>query len=635
MRILIVLLLIFWGSTTQLTAQYHSKNKKAIKYFEKSTQLLRSRNYSEAVDYLKMAIDRDPNFAEAHLRLGTNYLTLGDMAQAQGYLEQAVRLIPNDPKTIGAYLALSEMSFQTGEYQKTIDYLQQFSKFNPPGLQRKRAEALQSSAQFALEQTANPLPFEPQPLSDQVNEYHLQYFPVLTADQQTLIFTRRKARDPQFDEDMVVSYRQEDGSWSTPESISDKINSKFNEGTCTISANGRTIIFTSCSGRRSMGSCDLYVSYKVGDEWTEPENMGPSINSRTWESQPSLSADGNTLYFVSDRRGGRGKRDIWMSQWVDGKWGKARNLGPTINTPEEEVSPFIHVNGETLYFSSKGYDGMGGYDIYFTNKIGESWEAPKNLGYPINTSDDQVSLFITADGKKGYYSYEQKGTNSYKSLLYDFEVPEAIQVRNKSNYMAGKVLDVETKQPLKARVELFDINADSLKSAVFSDSISGEYVQVLTEGSEYALYVSKSGYLFESLSFDYQESEDREPIHIDVYLKPIKKGLAATLNNVFFDVDRYQLKEKSKTELDKTVRFLKQNPQTRVEISGHTDNSGAARHNQELSLNRARAVYQYLLNAGITADRMTFKGYGSSKPVAPNDSDQNRQLNRRIEFKIL
>jgi len=278
---------------------------------------------------------------------------------------------------------------------------------------------------------------------------------------------------------------------------------------------------------------------------------------------------------------------------------------------------------------------MGGYDIYFTNKIGDSWEAPKNLGYPINTSDDQVSLFITADGKKGYYSYEQKGTNSYKSLLYDFEVPEAIQVRNKSNYMAGKVLDAETKQPLKARVELFDINADSLKSAVFSDSINGEYVQVLTEGSEYALYVSKSGYLFESLSFDYQESEDREPILIDVYLKPIKKGLAATLNNVFFDVDRYQLKEKSKTELDKTVRFLKQNPETRVEISGHTDNSGAARHNQELSLNRARAVYRYLLNAGISADRMTFKGYGSGQPIAPNDSEQNRQLNRRIEFKIL
>ena len=192
MRTVCIILLVLCGMNTELFGQYHTKNRKAIKYFEKSTQLLRTRNYSEAVDYLKMAIERDPNFAEAHLRLGTNYLTLGDMAQARGYLEQAVRIIPNDPKTVGAYLALSEMSFQAGEYQQTLDYLQEFSKFNPPGVQRQRAQQLYSSAQFAIEQTANPLPFEPQPLSDQVNEYHLQYFPVLTADQQTLIFTRRR-----------------------------------------------------------------------------------------------------------------------------------------------------------------------------------------------------------------------------------------------------------------------------------------------------------------------------------------------------------------------------------------------------------------------------------------------------------
>ncbi len=627
--------LILFGFMIPLQAQYHTKSKKAIKYFEKSTQLLRSRNYSEAVDYLNMALDKDPNFAEAHLRLGINYLTLGDQPQARDHLEKAVALIPEDPKTVGAYYALAEMYFQEGEYAGTIDYLTKFSAFNPPERQRKAGLKLYNSAQFALEQKQNPLPFEPQPLDDQVNEFDLQYFPVLTADQQTLIFTRREGRDPQFDEDMVVSYRQADGSWSVPESISDKINSKYNEGTCTISANGRTIIFTSCSGRRSMGSCDLYVSYKFGDEWTEPENLGPAINSRDWESQPSLSADGNTLYFVSDRRGGFGKRDIWMSTWQDSLWSKARNLGAKINTPEEEVSPFIHVNGQTLFYSSKGFDGMGGYDIYYSELINQNWTQPKNLGYPINTSDDQVSLFITADGERGYYSYEQKDLNHYRSLIYDFEVPEAIKVRNKSNYMAGKILDLETKEPLQARVELFDINADSLRSVVISDSISGEYVQVLTEGSEYALYVSRPGYLFESLSFDYQESRDRDPILIDVYLKPIKKGLAATLNNIFFDIDKYEIKDKSLTELNKTVRFLQDNPRVRVEISGHTDNSGSVAHNQKLSLNRARAVHRYLVEAGINPRRLTFKGYGSSVPLAANDSEANRQLNRRIEFKIL
>ncbi len=631
-------LLIFFCLAFTLTsgyAQYHSKSKKAIKYFERSGELLRTRNYSQAVDYLKMAIEKDPGFAEAHLRLGTNYLALGDMDKAKGYLESAVALIPDDPKTVGAYFALGEMNFQQGNYQKAEELINKFYSFNPPAQQRKAADRLLNSTKFALEQLENPLPFEPRALPENVNEFGLQYFPVLTADQNTLIFTRREARDPQYDEDMVISYKESDGSWSQPESISEVINSKFNEGTCAISANGRTIIFTSCSGRKTMGSCDLYVSYKHGDEWTKPENMGTAINSRDWESQPTLSADGRTLYFVSDRHGGFGKRDIWKSSWVEDSWTKAVNLGPAVNTPEEEVSPFIHVNGQTLFFSSRGYPGMGGYDIFYTELSPRGWSQPKNLGYPINTHDDQVSLFITADGEKGYYSYEQKNQQSYRSLLYEFDVPEAIKIKQKSNYISGKVLDVDSRTPLAARVELFDIQADSLRSVVQSDSLSGDYMQILTEGSEYALYVSSPGYLFESLSFDYQESRDREPLHRDVYLKPLKKGLAATLNNIFFDVDKYEIKDKSITELNKTARFLRDNPQLRVEISGHTDNSGETAHNQQLSLNRAKAVYQYLLQSGIERDRMRFRGYGAEAPVAPNDTEANRQLNRRIEFKIL
>jgi len=630
-----LVILIFWLLVTPLSAQYHTKSKKAIKYFEKSGELLRSRNYSEAITYLEMAIEKDPGFAEAHLRLGTNFLSIGDYPNARGYLEEAVSLIPDDPKTIGAQLALADMYYREGSYEMALKFLQKFKSFNPPPKMVKSAAKLEQNANFALAQIKNPLPFDPQPLPDNVNVYDLQYFPVLTADQNTLIFTRRRSRDPQFDEDMVTSSKNPDGSWSDPESISENINTKFNEGTCTISANGRTIIFTSCSGRSSMGSCDLYISYKLGDEWTDPENMGTNINSRNWESQPSLSADGRMLYFVSDRTGGYGKRDIWKSHWVDGKWTKSVNLGATINTADEEVSPFIHVNGQTLYFSSKGFLGMGGFDIFYSEWQGGKWTAPKNLGYPINTADDQVSLFITADGKKGYYSYEQKGANSYKSLLYDFQVPEAIRIKSKSNYIAGKVLNIETKRPLQAKVELYDINADSLKSTVTSDSLTGDYLQILTDGSEYALYVSQTGYIFESLRFDYQESQDREPILIDIFLKPIRSGSTSTMNNIFFDVDEYKIKQKSSTELNKTVLFLQTNPSIRIEIAGHTDNSGSDSHNQQLSLNRAKAVYEFLINQEINPKRLGYKGYGSTVPVAPNDSEENRQLNRRIEFKIL
>ena len=631
----VFLLSIIWVTCAPCMGQYHTKSKKAIKYFEKSGELLRSRNYADAVSYLEMAIDKDPGFAEAHLRLGTNYLSLGDFANAKGYLESAVSLIPNDPKTVGAYLALAEIYYREGSYEQALGVIDKFKSFNPPARLVSRSSTIERNANFALNQIKNPLPFDPKPLPENVNEYDLQYFPVMTADQKTLIFTRRVSRDPQYDEDMVVSNLNADGSWTDPESISDNINTKFNEGTCTISANGRTIIFTSCSGRTSMGSCDLYISYKLGDEWTEPENMGTNINSRNWESQPSLSADGKVLYFVSDRRGGYGQRDIWKSNWVDGTWTKAINLGPTINTAEEEVSPFIHVNGLTLYFSSKGFTGMGGYDIFSSEWQNGKWAAPKNLGYPINTADDQVSLFISSDGNKGYYSYEQKLPNQYKSLLYEFQVPEAIKIKNKSNYISGRVLDVTSREPLSAQVELFDIIADSLKSTLTSDSVTGEYLQILTEGSEYALYVTRPGYLFESLRFDYQQSVDREPINIDIFLKPIKSGIAATLNNIFFDVDKYEIKDKSRTELNKTVKFLETNPSVSIEISGHTDNSGGKDHNLQLSFNRAQAVYQFLSDQGIDPKRLRYKGYGDSAPVAPNDSEENRQLNRRIEFRVL
>jgi len=630
-----LVLMVFVLIPSITSAQYHTKSKKAIKYFERSSELLKSRNYPEAVNYLQMAIEKDPDFAEAHLRLGTNYLTLGDFENAKGYLESAVRIIPNDPKTIGAYVALADIYNRQGDYQKSLNCIDKVKTFIPPPRIASSIAKLEENANFALHQLENPLPFDPKPLPDNVNEYDLQYFPVLTADQNTLVFTRRQSRDPQFDEDMVVSTRDADGSWSTPEPISENINTRFNEGTCTISANGRTIIFTSCSGRASMGSCDLYISYKLGEEWSEPENMGTNINRRSWESQPSLSADGKILYFVSDRPGGRGKRDIWMSKAVDGGWSRAVNLGPTINTAEEEVSPFVHVNGQVLYFSSKGFTGMGGYDIFSSELKNGKWSPPKNLGYPINTADDQVSLFITADGKRGYYSYEQKGTGQYKSILYEFEVPEAIRIINKSNYITGKILDVETREPLGAMVELFDINADSLKSRVTSDSLTGEYLQVLTEGSEYALYVNRPGYLFESLRFDYQESRDRDPIEIDIFLKPIKTGTAATLNNIFFDVDKYELKQKSKTELNRTVAFLETNPRVRVVISGHTDNSGNDAHNLELSKNRAKAVYDYLIQQGVNPERLRYRGYGSKRPIASNDNEEGRQMNRRIEFEVL
>lgn len=396
------------------------------------------------------------------------------------------------------------------------------------------------------------------------------------------------------------------------------------------------LIFTSCVGRKGYGSCDLYVSYRTGDEWSEPENLGPNINSASWESQPSLSPDGRTLYFVSDRPAGFGKRDIYVSYYKNDSWTKATNLGNKINTADDEVSPFIHANNQTLYFSSKGHPGFGGFDLFTAELTEVGWTNPVNLGFPLNNSDDQVSLFISSDGKKGYYAYEENyRTAHYVSRLFEFGVPEIIQVENRSNYVQGKVYDAKSKLPIGAQIELYDIAKDELISAVTSDAVTGDYLMVLTQGSEYALYVSQPGYLFQSLAFDYSEVVDFEPINIDVFLEPLTKGVTTTLKNIFFDTDQYTLREKSKTELNKIVRFLKENETVRVGIGGHTDDVGSDEYNKELSLQRAKAVYDYLLQQGVNKQQLLYRGYGKAQPLVPNDSEENRQTNRRIDFTIL
>ncbi len=628
-----------------LTAQdksYTTKSKKAIGFYEQSEDYYIRRQYGQAVALLEKALEKDEDFAEAYLRLMRIYQTIDDRQKISLYANKIVSLQPDNPRFAEAPLQLAILAFQTGKYAYSREYLDKILSLNPlPKRIGEEAERLKVNVDFAEEAIKNPLPFNPQPLPATVNKLPLQYFPVLTADQQSIIFTGRKGTTPQYDEDIYICTKSPTGEWQAPKQISTNINSEFNEGTCTISADGRTLIFTSCLGRRGFGSCDLYISYKQGDEWSVPENLGNTVNSSSWESQPSLSADGKALYFVSDRPGGFGQRDIYVTHLsADNQWERPLNLGREVNTRYDEVSPFIHVNGQTLYFASTGYPGFGGFDLFFTEKENNSWKKPKNLGYPLNTFEDQVSLYMTADGEKGYYSYERgrEGQN-YTSTLSEFDVPEEIRVTNRSNFVKGVVRDAETRKELSAQVELYDLREQKREYAVQSDPATGEYMMVLTEGSEYALYVEKQGYLFESLAFNYsdtiQKNKQLDPVYIDVDLQPIKAGKETVLNNIFFDTDQYETKKKSKTELAKIVMFLQSNQQININIAGHTDNVGNKTYNKELSLKRAKAVRDYLIQAGIAEERVGYQGYGQDKPIALNDTEDNRQKNRRITFEIV
>ena len=636
-RALVLLLLLFPFLALAQTG-LDTKSKKAIELYTQADNFRVRGQYNEAINALTEAIQKDKKFTEAYYRLGVVYMSMADYQRAANNFKYALTLTKDLRKQKMIWFDLGDVYMRSGQYKDAIDVLSGYVNTETQNKQRvAKAMSQIENARFALNNQAVNGATRPHPLSDTVNRFPLQYFPALTADQQELIFTRRRGHRLEDDEDLVICRKDASGKWLEPQSVSAMINTPDNEGTCTISADGRKIIFTSCGDRGYSGNCDLFESIKTGDQWSKPVNLGPNVNSGDWESHPTLSADGRTLYFVSDRRGGFGRNDIWYTTLAEnGKWTKARNLGEPINTQYDERSPFIHVNGKTLYFASNGLVGYGGYDIFYSEKSGNTWSMPVNMGGPVNNHEDQYSLFITADGKKGYYSHEENLPNgTEKSVLMEIQIPENQIIKFRSNYVKGVISDAKTGEKLKARIELFDINKNEIVSLVDSDSISGQYLMVLTQGSEYGLYVNKVGYLFKSLNFNYAEMKDFEPLVIDIQLDRAKKGQGAVLQNIFFDVDRYELKEKSFTELEKVARFLDENPQIRIEIGGHTDNSGNPAYNQQLSEKRANAVYNYLISNGVSPKRLSAKGFGSSKPVASNETEDGRQQNRRIEFTIL
>ncbi|HZY81266.1 MAG TPA: OmpA family protein [Cyclobacteriaceae bacterium] len=610
-----------------------TKNKKAIEMYTEADNYRVHFQYQQAIDLFNQAIAKDKNFFEAYLRAGVCYKAMNNFVKANEYFENGLRVTPELRWQKVFWLELVENAMQRGDYRAANGYAEQYLQNEMLNKQRvDQVKLWKACAEFSLQNIRNEIKFNPHKLSDTVNAFTQQYFPVLTADEQQLFFTRRLGVSDEYDEDMVVTTKDKNGRWSTPQSISPKINTRYNEGTCTISGDGRQLIFTSCVGMN--GRCDLFESRKTGDEWSVPKNLGPQINSPAWESQPSLSADGRVLYFVSDRRGGIGRADIYVSvQHSPGVWTKAVNLGPNINTPYDERSPFIHANGRTLFFATNGRVGFGGYDIFWSDWADSTWSKPANFGYPINNHEEQYSLVITADGERGYYSHEELSSQT-DSKIYEFTIPEEYRVKYRSNAVKGIVRDRATKKPLQAQVELYELAKNELVSYVSSDSLTGNYLIVLTQGADYGLYVNSPGYLFKSLNFNYEVGANLEPLVIDVDLDKASTGATVVLNNIFFDTDKFDLREKSITELDKISRFLKENPNIKVEISGHTDDQGAAAYNQQLSQKRAKAVADYLVSKGVDIKRLKEVGYGSKRPLQPNDSDANRQINRRIEFRI-
>lgn len=632
LRNALLFLFLYVGYTFSISSQIplSTSDKKAKKFYEKAEKSIKDRDFETAIDLFSQAAKRDPDFYEAYLRIGSLYNMMGNQDSVYANFSKYISTTPNP--SLAVLNRLSFMSFDRGFYRQSQKYLDQYLNAKPEMQDDKEISILAESILFAQEQVQNESNLVIEKLPEAINRFDLQYLPAITIDNSTMIFTKRDFVSD--DEDIVVSYFKE-GKWSPAESISNRINSPLNEGACTISADGKTMIYTSCDGRDSFGSCDLYISRKSNGNWSRPKNLGKPINTHYWESQPSLSADGSTLYFSSNRVGGQGGRDLWVSNYEQGRWQNPINLGQKVNSFKDETTPFIHSNSETLYYSSNGYVGMGGFDLFQSNLQDSLWSDPINLGYPINTFRDEVALLIAGDGKTAYYAQEsQKNNEILDSDIVSFTLPQDLRVAQAS-YILGKVIDGKTNQPLKANIEVIDVNTNKLLFNSHSDPLTGEYLMVLPINNELAGYVKKKGYIYSDFHFSSSQNSILEPDTILVELSKVSVGEKLVLKNIYFETDSYTIDDRSESELASMLELLNENPLIKIEIGGHTDNVGIKAYNQKLSEKRAQTIYNELIERGVESSRLTFKGYADEMPIYPNTNDFNRQSNRRIEFRVI
>jgi outer membrane protein OmpA-like peptidoglycan-associated protein/tetratricopeptide (TPR) repeat protein len=645
-------LLIIFAATISISSckaqlppgEYTSTNKKAISAFESAVKLYQAGKDVDAEKELLKAIEKDVNFIEPHL-LYADILQYRN--QTEKAIDEYVKAISINPGfNLGNFYNLANLEVSIGRYEDAKkDYERYLKKLHINPDTKEDAERNLANCNFAINAMKNPVPFDLKNMGPAINSVFDDYFPAVTADEQTFLFTRNNRTDKvHLQEDFLISKKKEN-DWETASLIGNGINTEGNEGAPCLSADGQLLFFVACQdnaagayagGRKGFGSCDIFYSGKVGENWSKPYNMGNVVNTNQFESQPSFSADGKSLYFVSARAGGIGETDIYVSTLKpDGSWGFPRNLGPQINTPGKEESVFIHPDGKTLYFGSNGHVGMGKLDLY-VSRLNEKgiWGTPVNLGYPINTYGDENSILVAASGNLAYLASTRVGGLGGLDL-YQFDLYEGARP-GKVTYAKGKVYDIKTKKPLGAHFELIDLETGNLVMESDANSGNGEFLMCLPVEKNYMLNASHDGYLFFSENFSLKELADQmKPFLLDVPMEPIELQGVMELKNVFFETAKFDLKPESKAELNKLVSFLKANKMIIGELSGHTDNVGDKKMNQVLSQNRAKAVLDYLVSNGVDAKRLTFKGYGDTKPKVPNDSDANRYMNRRTEFTVL
>ena len=620
------LILLITNNFCLITLAQQQVAQKAMAAYFKAKDFGSRTQWEEGIVELQKAIKIQPDYTQAKELLGEYFFALKKYDDAIAILESSAN--DKDFSARSVFL-LSEIFLKNNNGEKAKLYAEKYiaRKDKVPNAAAKASQTI-LNANFAIEAKKNPVPFNPKNLGVAINTKANEYFPYLTPDGKVFTFTRMDGRQ----EDLFYANR-DDSVFSNAMSYGNNVNTDDNEGASAMDAQGNFLFVTACNRMDGYGSCDIYYSVKQNNIWTAPQGIGKPVNTGAWEAQPSFSSDGSALYFASNRPGGFGGRDIWVSYLdTNMKLSEPKNLGPNINTKYDDQCPFIHADNQTLYFTSNGWPGMGNGDIYISRKTDTGWTKAVNIGYPINTENDDNGMTVSYDGKTAFLSSSRAG--GFGGLdLYSFELPENMQPK-KTTYIKAVVKDAKSKQLLNASYSIIDL--DTKKEVYKGNTSNGKFFVSIELNKNDALQIQKEGYLFYSQNINLKETTtETKPYEIEVLLEPIAANSKITLNNVFFDFDKNELKQESFVELDKLADLLKKNPTVKIEISGHTDNKGDKKYNLTLSQKRAESVVNYLVQKGIAAARLVAKGYGDTMPIAPNDTEENKAKNRRTEVKVL
>ncbi|MFI5135315.1 MAG: hypothetical protein ACHQD9_05645, partial [Chitinophagales bacterium] len=553
----ICFLLISFSLQAQNYTTVKNASKKSLTAWKQANDLIARDDYQEAISSLEKLTSDDPKFIDGWLLLGELYNEQNFYDKGRMALLQSMKLNPDYASK--SWFFLAESYWNLDSFISCSNACEKFLSFQTISKERQQeAQRMKINSDFCAEAIKHPVPFNPKNLGPKVNSEQPEYLPSITGDEQTIVFTRRVGQGPLENEDFYFS-KKVNGDWTEAAPLTGNINTTYNEGAQSLTPDGNQLYYAACDKPSGYGSCDIYFTQRKGNSWSDVRDVGPPICTNFWESQPCISADGNSLYFVSNRPGGKGGADIWVSyKDKNGKWQQPLNLGDSINTAYDEKSPFIHPDGVTLYFSSKGHPGFGGDDIFIARKKPDgTWTTPKNIGYPINTKADENSLVVSLNGQHAYFASDRLSDNKNFDLYY-FDLYKEAQPLS-TTFLKGIVTDAETSTPVAAEVDLIDLETGNVIGESHADPVDGSYLVSIPNGKDYALNASAKGYLFYSENFSLKNHPAEKPFLLNVEMKPITAGASMILHNIFFETDSYVLKDESKVELNKLVDLLNQN----------------------------------------------------------------------------